>query len=121
MKYMALPLVLFVATPALADINCKTVADDVTYQDQILKAQAGYFAHGYDDSNDINIEARSDYFDHLDNLINTVRRDIDGMRWLLENHCVPAKEEPDAIKRVREMELTLTTLTVRRMGGRATH
>jgi hypothetical protein len=107
----ALPLMLLVATPVFAGVSCKTVADDVVYQDKILKVQESEFAEF----------ANSHELDRLDSLINTLRRDIDGMRWLIEHHCGPAKEEPNAIKSVRDIELTLTTLIVRRMDARSTH
>ena len=121
MKKLALALMLIVVHPAFAGTVCKTVADDVVYQDQILKAQASEFSMRYDESHSLSMEASRDYIDRLDNLINTLRRDIGGMRWLIEHHCGPAKEESNAIKSVHDMELTLTTLIVRRMDARSMH
>ena len=56
---------------------------------------------------------------HLDALIDTMRHDIDGLRWLIAHHCGPANEEPNAIKSVQDMERMLTSLLVRRMDARA--
>ena len=119
MKHMVFPLILFISTPAFANANCKTIADDVVHQDQLLKAQAQEFTTRYDDINAPNagasMEARRDFGTRLDALINTVQRDIDGMRWLIDHHCGPAKEEPNAIKSVHDMESILVALLVRRM------
>ena len=106
MKHTALPLLLLVSTPASAQFqNCKTIADDVAYQDQLLKKQAQEFSDRYGETNNPGIAASQDYVGRLDALISTLRRDIDGLRWLVAHHCGPAKEEPNAIKSVRDMEI----------------
>jgi hypothetical protein len=118
-KHTALALLLLVSTPASANPNCKTIADDVAYQDQLLKKQAHEFSDRYGEANNHGIEASQDYGGRLDALINALRRDIDGLRWLISHHCGPAKEEPNAIESVHEMESTLVALLVRRMDARA--
>jgi hypothetical protein len=114
---------LFVAMPAFANVNCKTVTDDVVRNDQLLKTQSDEFTARYDDVNPPNanagMEIKQDYLKRLDALINTLRHDIDGMRWLIDHHCGPVKEEPNAIKSVDDMKLMLTGLIVRRMDARA--
>jgi hypothetical protein len=119
MKRTALPLMLLVSTPAFANANCKTRADEVAYQDQLLKKQSQEVADRYGETNNPGMEMRQDYLRRLDALINTLRRDINGLRWLIGHHCGPVKEEPNAIKSVRHMELMLVTLLVRRMDARA--
>jgi hypothetical protein len=122
MRRAALLLTLLVSSPAFAYVNCETIADDVVRQDRLLTAEAQEFTARYDTNMltaDAGIAARHDYLGRLDALINTMRRDIDGMRWLIAHHCGPAKEEPNAIKSVHDMELMLTSLLVRRMDARA--
>jgi hypothetical protein len=119
MKHAALPLMLLVSTPAFANPSCKTMADDVAYQDQLLKKQAQEFSDRYGEANNHGVEASQDYVGRLDARINTLRRDIDGLRWLIGHHCGPAKEEPNAIKSVHDMESMLVALLVRRMDARA--
>jgi hypothetical protein len=118
MKYTALPLMLLVSTPVFANPNCKTIADDVVYQDQLLKKQSQEFTDRYGETNS-GIVMKQDYLARLDALINTLRRDINGLRWLIDHHCGPAKEEPNAIKSVHHMKLALVALLVRRMDARA--
>ena len=118
MKHTALPLMLLVSTPVFAIPNCKTIADDVAYQDQLLKKQSQEFTDRYGETNP-GIEIKQDYVGRLDALINTLHRDIDGLRWLIDHHCGPAKEEPNAIKSVHDMKLMLVALLVRRMDARA--
>ena len=118
MKYVVLPLMLFVSTPVFANPDCKTMADEVTNQDQILKKQSQEFTDRYGETNP-GIEIKQDYVGRLDALINTLHRDIDGLRWLIDHHCGPAKEEPKTIKSVHEMKLMLVALLVRRMDARA--
>jgi hypothetical protein len=120
MKPTALALMLSVSAPAFANPDCKTVADGVAYQDQLLKKQSQELADRYGESNP-GIEASQDYLDRLDALIHALHRDIDGLSWLIEHHCGPAKEEPNAIKSVHDMKLLLTALLVRRMDARASH
>jgi hypothetical protein len=114
---------LFAATPAFANASCKTMADSVVYHDKLLKTQSNEFAARYDDVNppkaDASKEIKRDYVKRLDALINTLQKDIDGLRWLIDHHCGPVKEEPNAIKSVEDMELMLTGLIVRRMDARA--
>jgi hypothetical protein len=119
LRSAALPLLLFVSTPASANSSCKTVADDVTHQDQLLKKQAQEFSDRYGETKNPGVEARQDYVARLDTLINALRRDIDGLRWLIAHHCGPANEEPNAIKSVHDMEAILVSLLVRRMDARA--
>jgi hypothetical protein len=95
------------------------MADDVLYQDQLLKKESQEFSDRYGDTNDPGIERSQDYLGRLDALINSLRRDIDGLRWLIGHHCGPAKEEPNAIKSVHDMEAMLVALLVRRMDARA--
>jgi hypothetical protein len=121
MKHAALALMLLASTPVLAGLRCKTVADEVMHQDQSLNAQTSAFERRYGQSRNLDPEARHDYLERLDNLINTLRRDINGMRWLIEHHCGPAEEESNAINSVHDMELMLTSLIVRRMDARTTH
>jgi len=118
-KHTALPLLLLVSTPASANPNCKTVADDVVHQDQLLKGESQEFSDRYGDTHNPSIEASRDYVGRLDALIDALRRDIDGLRWLIAHHCGPAKEEPNAIKSVHDMEAMLLALLVRRMDARA--
>jgi hypothetical protein len=123
MKFTPLLLTLLVSTPALANADCKTIADDVVRQDRLLTTETQEFAARYGDSNtptaDAAIATRQDYLSRLDALIDAMRRDINGLRWLIAHHCGPAKEEPNAIKSVHDMELMLTSLLVRRMDARA--
>jgi hypothetical protein len=118
-KHAALPLMLLASTPVFADANCKTIADDVAYRDQLLKKQSQEFTDRYGETNNPGVEARQDYLERIDALIDTLRRDINGLRWLIEHHCGPAKEEPNAIKSVHDMESILVALLVRRMDARA--
>ena len=119
MKRAVLPLMLFVSTPVFANPDCKTMADDVMNQDQILKKQSQEFTARYGETNNPGIAVRQDYLERLDALINALHRDIDGLRWLIDHHCGPAKEEPNAIKSVHDMKLMLVALLVRRMDARA--
>jgi hypothetical protein len=119
MKLTALPLILLATTPAFADANCKTVADGVVYRDNLLKKETKEFGDRYGKANNPGLEARRDYLGRLDALIDTLHRDIDGLRWLIARHCGPAKEEPNAIKSVHDMESMLVVLLVRRMDARA--
>src|SRR5271165_1491064 len=118
LKHTVLPLMLFVSTPVFANPDCKTIADDVATQDRTLKTQSQEFVDRYGETNKPGIEMREDYVRRLDALIKTLHRDIDGLRWLLDNHCGPAKEEPNAIKSVHDMESILLALLVRRMDAR---
>jgi hypothetical protein len=118
-KHTALPLLLLVSTPASANPNCKTMADDVAHQDQVLKKQAQEFSDRYRETNNPGVEPSPDYVGRLDALISTLRRDIEELRWLIAHHCGPANEEPNAIKSVHDMESILLGLLVRRMGARA--
>ena len=111
---------LLVSTPVFANPNCKTVADDMVYQDQLLKKQSQEFTDRYGETNP-GIEMKQDYLARLDALINTLRRDVNGLSWLIDHHCGPAKEEPNAIKSVHDMKLTLVALLVRRMDAHALH
>jgi hypothetical protein len=120
-KHTALPLMLLVSTPVFADPNCKRAADDVAYQDQLLKKESQEFTDRYGEANDPGAQAKPDYLERLDALINSLHRDIDGLRWLIDHHCGPAKEEPNAIKSVHDMESILLALLVRRMDARASH
>jgi hypothetical protein len=95
------------------------MADDVAHHDQLLKKQAQEFSDRYGEANNHGIEASRDYVGRLDALIDTLRRDIDGLRWLIGHHCGPAQEEPNAIKSVHDMESMLVALLVRRMDARA--
>jgi hypothetical protein len=89
--------------PAFANADCKTIADEVVRQDRLLTAEAQDFTARYGDNNTPTAdEARQDYLRHLDALIDTMRRDIDGLRWLIAHHCGPANEEPNAIKSVQD-------------------
>ena len=119
MKHTALSLMLLASTPVFANPNCRAVADDVVYRDQLLKKQSQEFTDRYGETNAPGIEVRQDDLGRLDALINTLHRDIDGLRWLIGHHCGPAKEEPNAIKSVHDMELMLVALLVRRMDARA--
>ena len=119
MKRIALPLMLLVSTPVVADPSCKTMADDVVYRDQLLKKQSQEFADRYGDGAKPRMEAKQDYLARLDALIDTLHHDIDGLRWLIAHHCGPANEEPNAIKSVRDMPSMLVALLVRRMDARA--
>jgi hypothetical protein len=118
-KRAALPLLLLVSTPVLANSNCKTMADDVRYQDQLLKKESQEFSDRYGETNNPGVERKQDYLARLDALISGLRRDIDGLRWLIGHHCGPAKEEPNAIRSVHDMESILLALLVRRMDARA--
>jgi hypothetical protein len=121
-KHAVLPLTLLICTPVFANVDCKTIANEVVRQDQLFKIQAHEFTAHYDEVNTPNdhasVEMRRDFLKRLDALINTVRRDIDGMRWLIDHHCRPAKEEQNAIKSVQDMESALVALIVRRMDAR---
>jgi hypothetical protein len=118
-KQTALPLLLLVATPASANPNCKTTANDVAHQDQLLKTDAQEFSDRYGETHNPSMEASQDYVRRLDALISSLRRDIDGLRWLVAHHCGPANEEPNAIKSVHDMQSMLVALLVRRMDARA--
>jgi hypothetical protein len=117
-KHTALLLMLLVSTPAFAAPNCKTTADDVVYEDQLLKKQSQEFTDRYGDTNR-RPEMKEGYLEGLNALIHTLHRDIDGLRWLIDHHCGPAKEEPNAINSVHDMKLMLAALLVRRMDARA--
>jgi len=123
MKHTVFPLMLLISTPAFANVNCKTIADNVAYHDQLFKTQYHEFMARYNAINtpnaDASMEVRRDFGTRLDALINTVQRYINGMRWLIDHHCGPAKEEPNAIKSVHDMQLMLIALIVRRMDARA--
>jgi hypothetical protein len=119
MKHTAAHLMLLVSTPAFANPDCKTIADDVAYQDQILKKQSQEFADRYGETSNRGIEVKQDYLARLDALIDSLRRDIDGLRWLIAHHCGPAKEEPNAINSVHDMQQMLVALLARRMDARA--
>jgi hypothetical protein len=119
MKRLALPLMLLAATPVFAAPDCKTTAGDVAYQDQLLQKQSQEFATRYRDTNGPGAEGKQEYLERLDALIAALRRDIDGLRWLIGHHCGPAEEEPNAIKSVHDMESALIALLVRRMDARA--
>jgi hypothetical protein len=118
-KHTAVLLMLLVSTPVFANADCKTMADDVAYQDQLLKQQSQEFSDRYGETNNPGAQARQEYLARLDALIDTFRRDINGLRWLIGHHCGPAKEEPNAIKSVHDMESMLVALIVRRMDARA--
>lgn len=118
-KHTALPLMLLVSAPVLANPDCKTMADDVVHQDQLLKQQSLEFADRYGEVKSPRVEAKQDYLRRLDALIDTLRRDIDALRWLIDHHCGPAKEEPNAIKSLHDMKVMLVALLVRRMDARA--
>jgi hypothetical protein len=118
-KQTALSLVLLVSTPVLANPSCKTMADDVVYQDQLLKKESQEFSDRYGQAKNPGTEPKDDYVNRLDALINALQRDIDGLRWLIGHHCGPAKEEPNATKSVHDMASMLTALFVRRMDARA--
>jgi hypothetical protein len=114
-KHAVLPLLLLVSAPTFANPNCRAVGDGVASQDQILKQLSQEFTDRYGDAKTLGTDAKQDYVARLDALINTLRRDIDGLRWLISHHCGPAKEEPNAIKSVHDMESILVALLVRRM------
>jgi hypothetical protein len=99
------------------------MADSVVHNDQLIKTQVNEFTARYGDNNtpnaDVNMEVKQDYLKRVDALINTLQHDIDGLRWLIDHHCGPAEEEPNAIKSVHDMKLMLTGLLVRRMDARA--
>ena len=118
-KHTALPLLLLVATPASADPSCKTMADDVAYQDRLLKKQSLEFADRYGETSHPGAGAKQEYLARLDALISALRRDIDGLRWLIGHHCGPANEEPNAIRSVHDIESILLALLARRMDARA--
>jgi hypothetical protein len=120
MRHTALLLTLLVSAPAFANADCKTIADEVGRQDGLLTSEAQEFSARYGDSKTPTADAaRQEYVRRLDALIDTMRRDIDGLRWLIAHHCGPANEEPSAIKSVQDMERMLTSLLVRRMDARA--
>jgi hypothetical protein len=52
MKHTTLLLMLLVSTPVFAGPNCKTMADDVAYQDQLLKKESQEFTDRYGEAND---------------------------------------------------------------------
>ena len=118
-KHAVLPLLLLVATPVFANPDCRTIADDVANQDQILKTQSREFADLYGENNNPGKEVRQDYLRRLDALINALHRDIDGLRWLVDHHCGQPKEEPNAIRSIHAMDSILLALLVRRMDARA--
>jgi hypothetical protein len=118
-KHAVLPLLLLVATPVFANPDCRTIADGVANQDQILKTQSQEFTDLYGENNNPGKEVRQDYLRRLDALIDALHRDIDGLRWLIAHHCGPAQEEPNAIESVHDMESILLALLVRRMDARA--
>jgi hypothetical protein len=121
MRLVSLLLTLLVSTPALAD--CKTVADDVVRHDQRIKAEANEFEARYGDIHvpraDDPLAVRQEFLRRLDSLIDAMRGDIDGLKWLIAHHCGPAEEEPNAIKSVHDMQLMLVALITRRMDARA--
>jgi hypothetical protein len=119
MKHTVLPLLLLASTPVFANPSCKKVADDVAYQDQLLKKQSREFSDRYGETNNPGADSKQDYGERLDVLINALRRDIDGLRWLIGHHCGPVKEEPNAIQSVHDMQSILVALLVRRMDARA--
>jgi hypothetical protein len=115
MKFTLLPAMLLASTPVFAGADCKTVANDVVYHDHLFKTQARYFTDRYGDINPPPPEdpaQRRDFLNRLNALINTVQGDIDGMRWLIDHHCGPAKEEPEAIASVHEMDEALKQMTL---------
>lgn len=118
-KHAALPLMLLVSTPAFANPSCKTTADEVAHQDHLLNKQAKEFSDRYGEASNHAIEVSQDYVGRLDALINTLRRDIGALRWLIDHDCGPAKERPNAVKSVHGMESLLVALLVRRMDARA--
>jgi hypothetical protein len=118
MKRTLLLLTLLVSTPVFANPDCRATADDVANQDQILKIQSQEFTDRYGENNSPGIEVRQDYLERLDALINALHHDIDGLRWLIDHHCGPAKEEPNAIKSLHDMESILVELLVRGMDAR---
>jgi hypothetical protein len=73
MKHTALSVALLVSTPVFANPNCKTMADDVAYQDQLLKKQAQEFSDRYGEANNHGVGASQDYVSRLDALIDTLR------------------------------------------------
>lgn len=121
MRLVSLLLTLLVSTPALAD--CKTVADDVVRHDQRIKAEANEFETRDGDIHvpraDDPLAVRQEFLRRLDSLIDAMRGDIDGLKWLIAHHCGPAEEEPNAIKSVHDMQAVLIALLVRRMDARA--
>jgi hypothetical protein len=117
-KHAVLPLWLLVATLVFANPDCRTIADDVANQDQVLKTRSQEFTDLYGENNNPGMEVRQDYLGRLDALINALHRDIDGLRWLIDHHCGPAGEEPNAIKSVHDLESILVALLVRRMDAR---
>jgi len=120
MRHTALLLTLLVLAPAFANADCKTIADEVGRQDGLLTTETQEFSARYGDSKTPAADAaRQEYVRRLDALIDTMRHDIDGLRWLIAHHCGPANEEPNAIKSVQDMERMLTSLLVRRMDARA--
>jgi hypothetical protein len=91
----------------------------VANQDQLLKRESQAFSDRYGEAHSPVTEASQDYVARLNALIGALRRDIDGLRWLIAHHCGPAKEEPNAIRSVHDMESILVGLLVRRMDARA--
>jgi hypothetical protein len=120
-RLIAFLLARLASTPALAD--CKTAADDVVRYDRRIKEEANEFENHYGDSHiptpDDPVAVRQHFVSRLDSLIDAMRGDIDGLKWLIAHHCGPADEEPNAIKSVRDMPLILIGLITRRMNARA--
>ena len=52
----------------------------MVYRDQLLKKQSQEFTDRYGETNAPGIEVKQDYLGRLDALINTLHRDIDGLR-----------------------------------------
>ena len=119
MKHTLLLLLLLVATPVFANPDCRTIANDVANQDQILKTQSQEFTDRYGENNGPDKAVRQEYLARLDALINALRSDINGLRWLIDHHCGPAREEPNALRSVHAMESILVALLVRKMDARA--
>ena len=107
MKHVVLPLVLLVAAPGPAKADCKTVLDDIRYQDQLVKRQGEELSARYGDikspDEHTSIGVKRDFVKGLNAYITNVNRDIDDLRWLVDHHCGPADLEPGAIDNVREM------------------
>ena len=112
MKHTLLLLLLLVATPVYANPDCRTIANDVANQDQILKTQSQEFTDRYGENNGPDKAVRQEYLARLDALIN-------ALRWLIDHHCGPAREEPNALRSVHAMESILVALLVRKMDARA--
>ena len=107
-KHAVFPLMLLAPDLAFADVDCRAVAHDLRNQDQLVKRQARDFKARYGDINppndQISVAERRDFVGRLGVLINTTQKDIEDLRWLIDHHCGPAKEEPEAFESLREME-----------------